>query len=32
MQIMNLRRMQFGNRSEKRAQGIELLELWVAQL
>jgi transposase len=32
LQILKLRRMQFGNRSEKRAQEIEQLELWVAQL
>jgi transposase len=30
--ILKLRRMQFGNRSEKRAQEIEQLELWVEQL
>ncbi|MGH7716880.1 MAG: IS66 family transposase [Vulcanimicrobiaceae bacterium] len=32
LQILTLRRMQFGKRSEKRAQEIEQLELWVEQL
>ena len=32
LQILKLRRMQFGNRSEKRAQQIEQLELWVEEL
>ncbi|MHB8153881.1 MAG: IS66 family transposase [Vulcanimicrobiaceae bacterium] len=32
LQIIKLRRMQFGNRSEKRAQQIEQLELWVEEL
>jgi len=32
LQILKLRRMQFGNRSEKRAREIEQLELWVEEL
>ena len=32
LQIMKLRRLQFGNSSEKRAKEIEQLELWVEQL
>ena len=32
LQILKLRRMQFGNKSEKRAQQIEQLELWVEEL
>ncbi len=32
LQILKLRRLQFGNRSEKRAQQIEQLELWVEEL
>jgi transposase len=32
LQIIKLRRMQFGNRSEKREREIEQLELWVEQL
>jgi transposase len=32
LQILKLRRMQFGQRSEKRAQQIEQLELWVEEL
>jgi transposase len=32
LQLLKLRRMQFGSRSEKRAQEIEQLELWVEEL
>ena len=32
LQILKLRRMQFGNRSEKREREIEQLELWVEEL
>jgi transposase len=32
LQILRLRRLQFGNRSEKRAREIEQLELWVEEL
>jgi len=32
LQILKLRRLQFGNRSEKRARQIEQLELWVEEL
>jgi len=32
LQILKLRRLQFGNRSEKRAREIEQLELWVEEL
>ena len=32
LQIIKLRRLQFGNRSEKRAREIEQLELWVEEL